>query len=162
MSSRNAHHLQKSGRSWRAASGVLIFEIALLCAPVPGSAQQAPTYRQSSSPVSRGRPAETSLWEKSTYMVLHTFTGGADGANPQAYLIRDWEGNLYSTAFSGGDTSKCGGAGCGVVFKLDASNNETTLYTFEGGTDGAGPTAGLLWDQGSLYSTTHGGGDPEC
>ena len=94
--------------------------------------------------------------------MLHTFRGGADGANPQAYLIRDLEGNLYSTAFSGGDTSKCGGAGCGVVFKLDANNNETVLYTFEAGTDGAGPAAGLLWDRGNLYGATHGGGDLEC
>jgi len=93
------------------------------------------------------------------YAVLHTFTG-ADGEYPIASLIRDWEGNLYSTAFLGGDLSKCGGSGCGVVFKLDRNNNETVLYRFEGGTDGAGPAMGLLRDRaGNLYSTTHTGGD---
>lgn len=96
------------------------------------------------------------------YAVLHTFTGGADGANPQAALIRDQRSNLYGTAFNGGDLSKCGGAGCGVVFRLDRNGRETALYTFEAGADGAGPGAGLLWDQGSLYSTTHGGGNLDC
>lgn len=139
MSSGNAHQYGKCGRIWRAGTGCLVFGIAVLGAPLCGSAQQAPTYT-----------------------VLHTFTGGADGANPKAYLIRDWEGNLYSTAFSGGDTGKCGAAGCGVVFKLDRNSKETVLYTFEAGTDGAGPAAGLLWDHGSLYSTTRGGGDLMC
>ena len=35
--------------------------------------------------------------------VLHTFTGGADGAGPDAGLFPDAAGNLYGTAFSGGD-----------------------------------------------------------
>ena len=94
-----------------------------------------------------------------SYAVLHTFTG-ADGEYPLAGLVRDWEGNLYSTAFLGGDLNQCGGSGCGVVFKLDRRNKETVLYSFEGGTDGAGPAMDLLRDQaGNLYSTTHTGGD---
>ena len=96
---------------------------------------------------------------KPTYAVLHTFSG-ADGENPQAALILDHERNLYGTAFSGGDLTKCGGAGCGVVFRLDRSGRETVLYSFQAGLDGAGPAADLLRDQrGNLYSTTHGGGD---
>lgn len=162
MSSRNAHDLVKSASNWQAASGCLGVLIVVLLTAMPLRAQQAPTYRQRSSPVYPGNPAETTPRETITYTVLHAFTGGADGANPQADLIRDREGNLYSTAYSGGDTSKCGGAGCGVVFRLDANHNETVLYTFEAGTDGAGPAAGLLWDRGNLYSTTHGGGDLEC
>ena len=34
--------------------------------------------------------------------VLYSFTGGADGANPFAGLIRDEAGNLYGTASAGG------------------------------------------------------------
>jgi uncharacterized repeat protein (TIGR03803 family) len=48
--------------------------------------------------------------------VLHSFTGGADGASPNASLIRDAAGNLYGTTVGGG--TGCPGEGCGVVFKV--------------------------------------------
>ena len=46
--------------------------------------------------------------------VLHSFSGGSDGSNPNAGLIRDAQGNLYGTTATGGD-SICG---CGVVFEI--------------------------------------------
>jgi uncharacterized repeat protein (TIGR03803 family) len=53
--------------------------------------------------------------------VLHTFTGGADGAGPFGGLTIDSAGNLYGAATEGGDL-KCAdnlnGYGCGVVFKM--------------------------------------------
>jgi uncharacterized repeat protein (TIGR03803 family) len=52
---------------------------------------------------------------------LYSFTGRADGALPVAGLIRDAAGNLYGTAYYGGDLSgsPCAGlGGCGVVFKI--------------------------------------------
>ena len=51
--------------------------------------------------------------------VLHTFTGGADGADPAAGLIMDNAGKLYGTTELGADT-KCASdrQGCGVVFEL--------------------------------------------
>jgi uncharacterized repeat protein (TIGR03803 family) len=48
--------------------------------------------------------------------VLYSFTGGADGSFPVAGLVRDAAGNLYGTAYSGGDCAYVGG--CGVVFKI--------------------------------------------
>jgi uncharacterized repeat protein (TIGR03803 family) len=95
--------------------------------------------------------------------VLYTFTGGADGSNPLAGVIRDAAGNLYGTTPNGGDLT-CGAPyGCGVVFKLDTTGRETVLHTFAGGADGAGPSAGLNRDAaGNLYGTTSGGGDPNC
>jgi hypothetical protein len=47
------------------------------------------------------------------------------------------------------------------VYKLDSAGNETTLWTFTGGTDGDEPGFGsLVMDQqGSLYGTTIYGGD---
>ena len=78
-------------------------------------------------------------------------------------MVRDVAGNLYGTTAFGGDLSGCGGSGCGVVFKVDPRGKETVLYTFTGGTDGANPQGNLLLDEeGNLYGTASGGGDPTC
>jgi uncharacterized repeat protein (TIGR03803 family) len=50
--------------------------------------------------------------------VLHSFTGGADGANPQANLLLNEDGHLYGTASAGGNTSCNPPSGCGVVFEI--------------------------------------------
>jgi len=44
--------------------------------------------------------------------VLYSFTDGADGAFPEAGLLRDTNGNLYGTTFSGGTYN------LGTVFKI--------------------------------------------
>ena len=76
------------------------------------------------------------------------FQGGSS-----ADLVRDPAGNLYGTAYGGGDY------GNGVVFKVDTNGIRTFLYSFRGGNDGAGPEAGLVRDSaGNLYGTTFGGG----
>ena len=96
--------------------------------------------------------------------VLYSFTGGADGDQPYASLIRDAKGNIYGTTFFGGGSAACNG-GCGVVFKLDTSGEETVLHAFTGtGGDGANPYDGLVQDaQGDLYGTTvSGGGSSAC
>ncbi len=85
--------------------------------------------------------------------VLYSFTGGADGANPYASVIRNSAGTLFGTTFAGGVP------GLGVIFKLNAANQETVLYSFTGGTDGANPNAGVIGDStGNLYGTTIYGG----
>jgi len=94
-----------------------------------------------------------------TETVLHSFAGGADGANPFGSLIQDEAGNLYGT------TSVGGPSGQGTVFEVDPSGNETVLYSFTGGTDGGFPEAGLVRDEkGNLYGTTFFGGlaSPPC
>jgi uncharacterized repeat protein (TIGR03803 family) len=91
--------------------------------------------------------------------VLYSFTGGTDGGFPVAGLIRDTAGNLYGTTLGGGDPI----CGCGVVFKVDPAGNETVLYTFTGGADGASPYADLVQDRaGNLYGTATNGGDLSC
>jgi uncharacterized repeat protein (TIGR03803 family) len=93
------------------------------------------------------------------YKVLHGFNG-KDGKNPEAPVIFDSSGNLYGTTFQGGG---CGGSVCGTVFELtpntDGTWTETVLYHFTGGSDGAGPVAGLIFDTaGNLFGTTSAGG----
>lgn len=92
--------------------------------------------------------------------VLYSFTDGADGGGPSYFgpLALDNAGNLYGTTADGGDRSGCS-PGCGVVFKVDPEGNETTLYTFSGGGDGASPAANVIRDaHGNLYGTTSEGG----
>ncbi len=94
---------------------------------------------------------------KSKEAVLYAFRGGNDGAYPQASLY-DEMGNLYGTTAAGGGTG-CGGRGCGTVFRLAPDGTETVLYAFQGKTDGAQPTDGLIADSaGNLYGTTNSGG----
>jgi uncharacterized repeat protein (TIGR03803 family) len=100
------------------------------------------------------------------YEVLYEFcalTDCADGDTPFAGPIRDAAGNLYGTTIFGGNGIYCtvnGVTGCGVVFKLDTAGNETTLYTFEGTTDGGSPYSGVIRDRaGNIYGTTTGGGN---
>jgi hypothetical protein len=104
--------------------------------------------------------------------VLHTFTGGKDGAIAAGGVILDSAGNLYGTASFGGNKklANCrleNVPGCGVVFKLTRDVHgdwkETVLHTFTGGKDGREPWAGLTFDKaGNLYGTTTRGGDTHC
>ncbi|HKF50031.1 MAG TPA: choice-of-anchor tandem repeat GloVer-containing protein [Terracidiphilus sp.] len=63
---------------------------------------------------------------------LHTFTSGADGANPQDALVADASGNLYGTASQGGNLSDCHGFGCGAVFKLSGTGFSVPSTRFAG------------------------------
>jgi uncharacterized repeat protein (TIGR03803 family) len=100
-----------------------------------------------------------------TETILYSFCPNcAGGSSPLGSLAIDAEGNLYGTAFHGGGNG-CGG-GCGVVFELSPgaqSWNETVVYAFSGGSDGAIPFAGLVFDTaGNLYGTTLYGGTGKC
>jgi uncharacterized repeat protein (TIGR03803 family) len=101
-----------------------------------------------------------SVAQAQTFKVLHSFKGKTDGRNPLGSVIQDGSGNLYGTAWQGGDLNCRPSFGCGIVFKLGSGNNkETILHSFAGGTDGEGPSASLLMDaSGNLYGTTDTGG----
>jgi uncharacterized repeat protein (TIGR03803 family) len=88
-----------------------------------------------------------------TYNEIYQFHGG-DGAHPEGTLIFDQAGNLYGT--TGG---LYGGDGNGNVFELTPSGagywNETILYTFQSGSDGRFPIAGVIFDSaGNLYGAS--------
>ncbi len=94
-----------------------------------------------------------------SFTLLHTFTGGGDGAIPLSSLTLDRAGNLYGTAYGGGINSPAG-----TVFKLTHAGSGwllNALYEFsEDGEGGANPASGMIiGPDGSLYSTTYNGGD---
>lgn len=102
-----------------------------------------------------------------TFTVLHTFTGGADGANPQDGLTIDQAGNLYGVTEYGGQPSSCPSdthpPGCGVVFKMKHSGSGWTfspVYNFvQNGVDGNLPYGRVvIGPDGALYGTTFTGG----
>jgi len=93
--------------------------------------------------------------------VIYSFWSASDptdGTYPGAGLIQDAAGNLYGTTEYGGDNPN----GDGTVFKVDATGNETVIYSFCSDpdcTDGALPLGGLVQDTaGNLYGTTEEGG----
>jgi uncharacterized repeat protein (TIGR03803 family) len=98
--------------------------------------------------------------------VLHSFTGKQrDGEYPTTALIRDTAGNLYGTTEAGGGTANLQychvlADGCGIVFKLTASGQETVLHSFTGyPNDGSYPLGDLIRDSaGNFYGTTFVGG----
>jgi uncharacterized repeat protein (TIGR03803 family) len=88
--------------------------------------------------------------------VLHSFTGGTDGEDPIAVVVRDAAGNLFGTTLSGGPS------GLGTVFKLDRAGTETVLHSFASSPDGSQPGGGLIPVGEDLYGTTEGGGNFCC
>jgi uncharacterized repeat protein (TIGR03803 family) len=97
-----------------------------------------------------------------TATLLYQFVEDSGGQIPLAGVIFDQSGNLYGTAAVGG------AAGVGTVFELSPNGSggwtEAALYSFQDGSDGAFPDAGLIFDQSrNLYSTTgDGGGSTNC
>jgi len=99
------------------------------------------------------------------FSVMHEFSGGVDGGNPIGSVTFDAAGNAYLTTSSGGKN------GLGVVLELTPPPSGASgtlsgtmwgakvLYSFRGGSDGAVPLGGLVFDTaGNLYGTTRTGG----
>jgi uncharacterized repeat protein (TIGR03803 family) len=90
--------------------------------------------------------------------ILYNFTGGSDGENPFGGVTLDANGLLYGTTQNSTDsTVKPYGCCKGTVYVLNGTN-QTTLYTFTGGSDGGGPSSDLVLYNGMLYGTTLTGG----
>ena len=91
-------------------------------------------------------------------LVVHCFGAGSDGEYPMGALTFDGQGNIYGATGGGGSS------GVGTVYKLAPNPGsprwaETVLYSFQGGSDGVNPIAGLVFDTaGNLYGTTLQGG----
>jgi uncharacterized repeat protein (TIGR03803 family) len=98
------------------------------------------------------KPGTNGTWKE---RVIHTFTGGNDGATGSAgRLILDASGNFYGVATAGGAN------GSGTAFELIPSAGGTwtfkTLYAFKGSPDAGFPYGALAFDAaGNLYGTTY-------
>ncbi|HTA54776.1 MAG TPA: choice-of-anchor tandem repeat GloVer-containing protein [Candidatus Acidoferrales bacterium] len=91
------------------------------------------------------------------YKVLYSFKGGTDGVTPVGTLL-NVKGTLYGVTFNGGSSCHNSGGGCGTVYSVTTSGQETVLHRFSGSPDGALPEAGLIDVKGRLYGTTTAGG----
>ena len=88
-----------------------------------------------------------------TFKVLHNFTGGADGGNPEAGLTMDKAGNLYGTAAAAAaQVTRAPFSAChkGSGWVLNP------LYSFLGASTGLLPKARVIFGpDGALYGTTN-------
>ena len=84
---------------------------------------------------------------------LYSFTGGADGATPEAELVQGTDGLFYGTTLLGGTNND------GTVFQISSNSVFVALHSFTGGADGGTPEAGLVEGRdGNFYGTTSRGG----
>jgi uncharacterized repeat protein (TIGR03803 family) len=90
------------------------------------------------------------------YKVLYSFKGGTDGIQPGGKLL-SVNGTLYGVTFAGGSSCTYGN-GCGTVYSITTSGQETVLHGFQGPPDGAIPAGGPIDVNGTLYGTTSYGG----
>jgi uncharacterized repeat protein (TIGR03803 family) len=97
-------------------------------------------------------------WSKKT---VYAFSG-SDGQSPSGGLALDQVGNIYGTTESGGLYEEYCTEGCGVVFQLSPRNGgwvESLLHEFTDGSDGEGPSGGVVLDSSAnLYGTATLGG----
>ena len=100
------------------------------------------------------------LTASGAFSVLHDFTPGAyfdeavpnlDDSYPSAELVDGNDGYLYGTTSGGGVY------GYGTVFRISATGDFTTLFSFNG-KNGDGPLGIVLGKDGCFYGTTIEGG----
>jgi uncharacterized repeat protein (TIGR03803 family) len=97
-----------------------------------------------------------------TFTTLFTFTG-SNGSLGTSGLVANAAGDLFGTTAYGGDLN-CNPSfpppGCGVVFKLSTSDQETVMHAFTGLSDGQQPSSTVVLAGGNIYGTTSQGGGP--
>jgi uncharacterized repeat protein (TIGR03803 family) len=90
--------------------------------------------------------------------VFYAFQGPGDGEAPIGDMILVDHAFYGITAYGGITAGNCQSSGCGTVFKITTSGQESVLYAFKGGTDGRGPRGGLADVGGAFYGVTFSGG----
>jgi uncharacterized repeat protein (TIGR03803 family) len=85
-----------------------------------------------------------------------------DGDSSVARLVQASDGAFYGTTLHGG--AFCvPNSGCGTVFRITAGGILSTLYSFDDGSDGGKPLAGLVQaSDGNFYGAATYGANPAC
>jgi uncharacterized repeat protein (TIGR03803 family) len=92
-----------------------------------------------------------------SYRNLYSFSGPlTDGAYPFGKLVQGSDGNFYGTTAFGGTSTNCS-FGCGTVFRISPSGDETPIYSFDGPSNAAVGSL-VQGSDGSFYGTTQYGG----
>jgi uncharacterized repeat protein (TIGR03803 family) len=152
MRERGPSH-QCNQESWRTAApkaryGDSITRISslLLCGLVCASCSRL----SGALPLPAQSTGEDAAPLKTGYERLYSFTGAPGGSGPAG--VTDAKGLLYGTTIDGGAKS------FGSVFERGSSGKVQTIYSFQGGTDGAEPEGSLATLNGVFYGTTEYGG----
>ena len=143
-------HSFSGGKGGSAPSGGLVFDTAgnLYGTTLGGGNLQNCSHRGCGT-VFELSPRPTGSW---TYSAIYSFSGVPDGAYPDS-LVLDGAGNIYGTAFGGGQS------GGGTAFELTRAGlgwTESELYAFAGNINNADVTTpiGMIFDSaGNLYGT---------
>jgi uncharacterized repeat protein (TIGR03803 family) len=103
-------------------------------------------------------PTSSGPW---TFTLMHSFTGGSDGANPSSSLTFDTAGNLFGVTQHGGANS------VGNAYELSPFGSswvETVIYNFTAVPGVIYPSGSLHFDPaGNLYGASQfGGSGREC
>ncbi|HEX5183375.1 MAG TPA: choice-of-anchor tandem repeat GloVer-containing protein [Allosphingosinicella sp.] len=91
--------------------------------------------------------------------ILHSFGASlTDGVGAQGAFFQGSDGAFYGATASGGGA--CTPVGCGTVFRITATGDETVLYAFRNlsSSDGNGPWSLIQGKDGNFYGTTSSGG----
>jgi uncharacterized repeat protein (TIGR03803 family) len=104
-------------------------------------------------------PGLNGQWTENTLLTLKK----TDGEYPYGALVFDSSGNLYGTAYQGGNFTACS-VGCGTLYELSPGAGgtwtESIVHTFNGGLDGSSVFAGPIANSiGNLYGTTSADGN---
>jgi uncharacterized repeat protein (TIGR03803 family) len=140
-------HRFKGGHAGSSPRGALVDVHGTLYGTAGGDLQDGVVYKISA---------------RGAYKVLYAFQGGTDGRSPVGGLI-DVGGTLYGTTTYGGTNCVASDdIGCGTIFSVTTSGEESVLYRLPGGSKGLYPTAALVDVDGTLYGTTTSGGYDKC
>lgn len=93
-----------------------------------------------------------------TLSVVWTFGAGTDGSGPWSGVTQGADGNFYGTTITGGTIQICGASsyGCGTIFRITPAGEETVLWDFGFGGNGAqvNPLSVVQSTDGSLFGVT--------